>query len=172
MYRRLLALGLSCCLVGLPLAGRMAWGQADTKDKQKKDDDAEPKQDRGRPKNSIKPYDEVITAEAKSTPGCSSSTGSTTRSSTRSRPRRFGKDMLWVTQIERTQSGYGYGGSPIGDRVVRWEQRGDDVLLRDVNYAIRAEAKDPIQNAVEATSAASRSSRSSRSRRTARTRRR
>ena len=69
MYRRLFALGLSCCLVGLPLAGRMAWGQADTKDEQKKDDDAEPKKDRGRPKNSIKPYDQVITAEAKSTPG-------------------------------------------------------------------------------------------------------
>ena len=64
----------------------------------------------------------------------------------------FGKDLLWVTQLAATQSGYGYGGSPVGDRVVRWEQRGDDILLRDVKYAIRAEAKDPIRNAVEATS--------------------
>ena len=67
-------------------------------------------------------------------PACSWSTGSTTRSSTRSRPTELGKEMLWVTQIEQTQSGYGYGGSPVGDRVVRWEQRGDDILLRDVKY--------------------------------------
>ena len=26
----------------------------------------------------------------------------------------FGKEFLWVTQIERTQAGFGYGGSPVG----------------------------------------------------------
>ena len=67
-------------------------------------------------------------------------------------PTAFGKDLLWVTQLAATQSGYGYGGSPVNHRVVRWEQRGDDILLRDVKYSIRAEAKDPIRNAVEATS--------------------
>ena len=35
---------------------------------------------------------------------------------------------------------------------MRWEQRGEDVLLRDVKYEIRAEANDPIRDAVEATS--------------------
>ena len=57
-----------------------------------------------------------------------------------------------MTQIEKTGAGNGYGGSPVGDRVVRWELRNDDVLLRDVNYDIRAETKDPIHNAVEASS--------------------
>ena len=60
--------------------------------------------------------------------------------------------MLWVTQIEKTGAGSGYGGSPVGDRVVRWEQRGDDILLRDVSFDIRADTKDPIKDAVQSSS--------------------
>ena len=64
----------------------------------------------------------------------------------------LGKEMLWVTQLEQTQAGYSYAGEPVGDRVVRWEQRGDDILLRDVKYEIRADVSDPIKDAVKATS--------------------
>ena len=60
--------------------------------------------------------------------------------------------MLWVTQIEKTGAGVGYGGSPAGERVIRWEQRGDDILLRDVTFDIRADTKDPIKDAVQASS--------------------
>ncbi len=64
----------------------------------------------------------------------------------------LGKEMLWVTQLEQTQAGHSYAGEPVGDRVVRWEQRGDDILLRDVKYEIRADVSDPISDAVKATS--------------------
>src|SRR6185437_1890065 len=64
----------------------------------------------------------------------------------------LGKEMLWVTQLEQTQAGHSYAGEPVGDRVVRWEQRGNDVLLRDVKYEIRADVTDPIRDAVKATS--------------------
>ena len=60
--------------------------------------------------------------------------------------------MLWVTQIEKTQSGFGYGGTGAGNRVVRWELREKKVLLRDVKYRIRADGDDSVKNAVEATS--------------------
>lgn len=66
----------------------------------------------------------------------------------------LGHDMLWVTQIAETQAGFSWAGMPVGDRVVRWEKRGDRILLRDVNYDIRAEVDDPIAVAVEATSVA------------------
>ena len=62
--------------------------------------------------------------------------------------------MLWVTQIEQTQAGFSYAGMPVGDRVVRWELRDEQVLLRDVKYAIRADVKDSVKMAVEATSIA------------------
>ncbi len=64
----------------------------------------------------------------------------------------LGKPMLWVTQLSKTQSGHGYAGSPISDRVVRWELREDTVLLREIEYLIRADLEDPIKNAVEASS--------------------
>src|SRR3954467_15268002 len=41
-------------------------------------------------------------------------------------------DLLWVIQISETTAGSSYAGMPVGDRVVRWELRGDQVLLRDV----------------------------------------
>ena len=64
----------------------------------------------------------------------------------------FGDEFLWVTQIAKTQAGHGFGGTSVGDRVVRWELRGEKVLLRDVKYELRADVDDPVRNAVEATS--------------------
>ncbi|MSU64059.1 MAG: DUF5117 domain-containing protein [Pedosphaera sp.] len=63
-------------------------------------------------------------------------------------------DMLWVVQIAETTAGNSYAGMPAGDRVVRWEQRGDQVLLRDVRYGIRADTSDPIASAVKASNLA------------------
>ena len=109
----------------------------------------------GRPsatKGNIKPYDDVITNDAKSKKGLFFVHRIEDKIFYEIPNDLLGKPMLWVTQIERTQSGYGYGGSPVGDRVVRWEQRGEDILLRDVKFGIRADAKDPIKDAVAASS--------------------
>ena len=100
----------------------------------------------------IKPFDEIITAEAKSDPGLVTVHRLEDKIFYEIPTDILGKDILWVTQIEKTGAGNGYGGSPVGDRVVRWEQRNDDILLRDVNYDIRADTKDPIHNAVESSS--------------------
>ena len=63
-------------------------------------------------------------------------------------------DLLWVTQIAETTAGNSYAGMPVMDRVVRWELHGDQVLLRDVRYDIRAETSDPIAQAVKASNLA------------------
>src|SRR5436190_4682224 len=63
-------------------------------------------------------------------------------------------DLLWVIQISETTAGSSYAGMPVGDRVVRWELRGDQVLLRDVRYGIRADTSDPISRAVKASNLA------------------
>jgi len=65
----------------------------------------------------------------------------------------LGRDMLWVTEVKKTPVG-GYGGTAAGDRVVRWEVRGDKVLLRIITYSIRASKGERIQLAVEASSVA------------------
>jgi hypothetical protein len=61
---------------------------------------------------------------------------------------QLGKDMLWVTSIKRTTLGAGYGGSPVADRVVRWERQANRVLLRVVNYDVVADPAQPIARAV------------------------
>lgn len=99
----------------------------------------------------VQSYDSVITKNAKSSPGLFLVHQVDDKIYYEIPQSALGKELLWVTQLERTGAGRGYGGSPVNDRVVRWELRNEDVLLRDVNYTIRADANDPIQNAVEAT---------------------
>jgi hypothetical protein len=154
MLRRLFALGFTLTwLVGTPLVARVALGQAESRDDGSSDEPVV-KKDRGRPKTAIRPYDQVITSDAKSSPGLFIVHRIDDKVFYEIPVSAFGKDLLWVTQLEKTQTGFGFAGSPLGHRVVRWEMRGDEVLLREMNYTIRADAKDPIRNAVEASSLA------------------
>lgn len=105
-------------------------------------------------KTKIKPYGEVITKEAKTHPGLFIVHKIDDKVFYEIPTDKLNKDMLWVTQIEKTQAGYSNAGMPVGDRVVRWELRGDKILLRDVKYTVRADVDDPIRQAVEASSVA------------------
>ena len=100
----------------------------------------------------IKNYDDVITNEAKSEKGLFMVHRLEDKIFYEIPTDVLGKELLWVTQIEKTGIGSGYGGTPVGEHVVRWEQRNEDILLREVKYDIRADTKDPIQNAVKASS--------------------
>jgi hypothetical protein len=60
------------------------------------------------------------------------------------------KEFLWVSQIAKTTLGAGYGGQAAGNRVVKWERRGNRVLLRNVSYDVVADPKLPVSRAVQA----------------------
>jgi Met-zincin/Domain of unknown function (DUF5117)/Domain of unknown function (DUF5118) len=110
-------------------------------------------QDRpGRPDQQpeIKPYEKVITKEAKSDPGIF--TVHTVKDKTYYEiPRsELGKEFLWVSQIARTTLGAGYGGQAAGNRVVRWERKNNRILLRNVSYEVVADPKLPVSRAVQA----------------------
>lgn len=106
----------------------------------------------GRPSASaepeIKPYDKVITKDAKSTPGIFTVHQIKDKYYYEIPVSELGKDYLWVQQIARTTLGVGYGGQALGNRVVRWERRDKKILLRDVNFDIIADPKAPIAKAV------------------------
>ncbi|MEC7444847.1 MAG: zinc-dependent metalloprotease, partial [Planctomycetota bacterium] len=104
--------------------------------------------------SSVKPYDEVITEDAETQAGLFIVHQLDGKVFYEIPTEKLNKDMLWVTSLEQTQAGFSYAGMPVGDRVVRWELRGEKVLLRDVKYSIRAEIEDPITDAVRATSVA------------------
>ncbi len=150
---------LGTVLAMLFFCGSMAWLPALAQDRPGEGRGDEAKKEEGDgplrtgpPQRRIRPYDRVITKEAKSSPGLFLVHRIEDRVFFEIPTAELGKEMLWVTQLEQTQAGYSYAGEPVGDRVVRWEQRGDDILLRDVKYEIRADVSDPIKDAVKATS--------------------
>src|SRR4051812_35562374 len=128
--RLLTIIGAALALIGVPMMGAAVAQDEPTKSEMP----AGPRGRPGRPatKGSVRPYDDVITSEAKSDPGLFLIHRLDDRVFYEIPTSLLGKPMLWVTQIERSQSGFGNGGSPVGDRVVRWELRGDEILLRDV----------------------------------------
>jgi hypothetical protein len=97
----------------------------------------------------LKPYDEVITEKAETKVGLFRVHRLEDKLFYEILPRSLDKDLLWVTQIAETAAGSSYAGMPAGDGVVRWEKRGDRILLRSVQYDVRAGTGDSIALAVE-----------------------
>ena len=98
----------------------------------------------------MKPYAEVITAEAVSDEGLFD-------------VHRIGDDLFYeipfgrmdeefllVSRISKTPDGAGYGGSKSNTAVVRWQRRGERVLLRLVSYSNVADPGVPMAGAVAA----------------------
>ena len=98
----------------------------------------------------IRPYDRVITKEAKSDEGLFTVHRIGERLYYEIPASQLNKEFLWVTQIARTTIGAGQGGQAVGSRVVKWERRNNRVLLRGVSYDIVADRRQPIAQAVEA----------------------
>jgi hypothetical protein len=98
----------------------------------------------------IRPYDRVITADAKTDEGIFAVHRIKDRLYYEIPKDRLGREFLWVSQIAKTTLGAGYGGQAAGNRVVKWERRGDRILLRSVSYDVVADPKAPIAKAVEA----------------------
>jgi hypothetical protein len=98
----------------------------------------------------IRPYDRVITKEAKTDDGIFLVHRIGDRVFYEIPKDKLGREFLWVSQIARTTLGAGYGGQAAGNRVVKWERRGDRVLLRAVSYEVIADPAAPIAKAVQA----------------------
>ena len=102
------------------------------------------------PEPQIRPYDRVITKDAKSDQGLFTVHRIKDRLYYEIPKDKLGKDFLWVSQIAKTTLGAGWGGQAAGNRVVKWERRGDRILLRNVSFEVVADPKTPISQAVQA----------------------
>ncbi len=98
----------------------------------------------------IRPYDRVITKEAKSDEGVFTVHRIKDRIFYEIPKSEMSREFLWVGQIARTTFGVGYGGQAMGRRVVRWERIGDRVMLRNVDYFVVADKSEPVARAVQA----------------------
>ena len=110
-------------------------------------------QDRpGRPEQSTepKPYERVITKDAKSDAGVFTVHNVKDKVYYEIPKSELNKEFLWVSQIAKTTLGVGYGGQAAGNRVVKWERHGNRILLRNVSYDVVADPSLPVSRAVQA----------------------
>src|ERR1041385_7737727 len=104
--------------------------------------------------NEPRPYDRVITKDAKTSEGIFKVHKVRERGSDtyyyEIPPSELGKDFLFVGQIAQNTIGAGYGGQTVNEFVGRWERRENRVFLREITYDITAEPGEPIAKAVQA----------------------
>ncbi|HEX3743996.1 MAG TPA: zinc-dependent metalloprotease [Bryobacteraceae bacterium] len=105
---------------------------------------------RGAASTEPQPYDRVITKDAKTAKGLFTIHQVKDNYYYEIPKSELGKDFLWNSQIAKTTVGVGYGGSQFADMVVRWEQKGNRVLLENVDFSVSADPKSPIALAVKA----------------------
>ena len=95
------------------------------------------------------PYDRVITKDAKTTKGLFTVHQIKERFYYEIPKSELGKELLWNSQIAKTTAGAGYGGGQLVDKVIRWDLKGNRVLMLDINYGMTADPNDPIALAVK-----------------------
>jgi len=95
------------------------------------------------------PYDRVITKDAKTTKGLFLVHQIKERYYYEIPKAELGKELLWNSQIAKTAAGAGYGGGQLVDKVIRWELKGNRVLMLDINYGLTADPSEPIAMAVK-----------------------
>ncbi|HEX3187235.1 MAG TPA: zinc-dependent metalloprotease [Pyrinomonadaceae bacterium] len=106
----------------------------------------------GRPTPSTdpRPYDRVITKDAKTDDGVFKIHTIKDKIYYEIPKSELDKEFLWVSQIAKTTLGVGYGGQAAGNRVVRWERKGNRVFLRNISYDVVADPRLPVSRAVQA----------------------
>lgn len=95
----------------------------------------------------IKPYKDVITAQAKSDDGLFTVHRIDEKVFYEIPNKLLGKDMLLVTRQAKTPS-VGYGGEETNEEIVRWERKYNRILLRAVMFSNVAADSLPISKAV------------------------
>jgi hypothetical protein len=101
------------------------------------------------PKSGPKPFAEVITDKAKSKDGLFKVHELDGKYFYEIPDSLIGREMLIVTTIAKTADGIGYGGERTNTLLVRWDQNGDNVLLKVVSYSNTAADSLPIFTAVK-----------------------
>ncbi|HEU4712649.1 MAG TPA: zinc-dependent metalloprotease [Pyrinomonadaceae bacterium] len=112
----------------------------------------QPQRPGGRPEQTAepRPYDRVITKDAKTDDGVFKIHTIKDKVYYEIPKGELDKEFLWVSQIAKTTLGVGYGGQAAGNRVVKWERKGNRILLRSIAYDVIADPKLPVSRAVQA----------------------
>lgn len=100
-------------------------------------------------KNGIKPYNKVITNDAKSDKGLFTVHQVGENYFYEIPDSLINREMLTVTRIAKTATGIGFGGGKQNTEVHRWEKKNNNILLRLVSHEIYAADSLPVHEAVK-----------------------
>lgn len=126
-------------VVALLLAGATiappAFAQKSKKKKKAKQEVVAPQaQAPKRDDNQPKPYNQVITDKAVSDDGLFKVHRIDEKYFYEIPDSLLGRDMLMVSRIAKTATNIGYGGEELNRQVLRWEKKGNRILLRVISY--------------------------------------
>ncbi len=97
-----------------------------------------------------RPYADVITKEAKSDEGLFTTHQIDDKWYWEIPKEILNKPLLWNTDIERSQTFYGFGQTELQNREIRLEKKGDKLLLRAISYDWRADdERGDVKRALE-----------------------
>ena len=99
-------------------------------------------------KGAIKPYNKVITKEAKTDEGLFKVHKLDEKYFYEIPDSLLEREMLMVTRIAKTASGIGFGGGKQNTKVVRWQKKGKKIVARVVSHNVVAADSLPVHEAV------------------------
>ena len=97
----------------------------------------------------LKPFGEVIPDSARSDDGLITTHRFKDKLYFEVADSLLGRELLMVSRVSKAQAELAYGGQKINTQVLRWERRGDDLLLRVVSHEKTANPEDPVYQAVQ-----------------------
>ncbi len=112
-------------------------------------DQKKPPEEEKDKKPTIKPYEEIITKEAKSDDGLFTVHMVDEKLYYEIPSDMLEREMLLVSRIAKTATGLGYGGEKSNTQVVRWQRHENKLLLRIVTHVNVADENMPIFQAVQ-----------------------
>ena len=99
-------------------------------------------------KGAIKPYNKVVTKDAKTDEGLFKVHKIDDKFLYEIPDSLFDREMLMVTRISKTASGIGFGGGKQNTQVLRWQKKDKKVALRVVSHSVTAADSLPVHEAV------------------------
>lgn len=101
-------------------------------------------------KPGVKSYEEVITKETKTDEGVFKVHYVGEKWYYEIPKNEIGKLFLMVSQIKKSQTKINYGGIAYNNQVVRWDKKGNKILLQQLQYSLVADENKAVYNAVDA----------------------
>ena len=99
--------------------------------------------------NDLKPLSKVVPEDAKTNDGLLTTYFDEEKLYLAIPDSIMGREILTISRASQAPDGLAYGGEKVNTQVLRWQRRGNKVMLRVVSYENVADEDDPVYEAVQ-----------------------